>query len=294
MPDNMPAVTSSVVTLIRITLAVNYVVKQRKSVYSSIMFLKEFLLFGVRQAKASIFGGVMLGALILTHFVELPGLHRYDYLFLIAVAFQIILVATKMESRREVMIIFGFHIIATVMELFKTSDSIGSWSYPEPAVIQLLTVPLFAGFMYSAVGSYIARSWRLFSLRFTNYPNMIYTYILATAIYINFFTHHFIFDLRYIIFVAVAVLYFKTTIHFTVIKERKMPMLVGFGLVTFFIWLAENIGTYVNVWLYPHQKLAWELVSFQKFGAWFLLMIISFIFVSVLYRKEIRGRRREV
>jgi uncharacterized membrane protein YoaT (DUF817 family) len=31
-------------------------------------------------------------------------------------------------------------------------------------------VPLFTGFMYAAIGSYIARCWRLFDFRFTRHP----------------------------------------------------------------------------------------------------------------------------
>ena len=42
----------------------------------------------------------------------------------------------------------------------------------------LYTVPLFAGFMYSAVGSYIARCWRIFKFYFTDYPPFIYTALL--------------------------------------------------------------------------------------------------------------------
>ena len=58
-----------------------------------------------------------------------------------------------------------------------------------------------------------------------------------------------------------------------------MPLLVGFGLIAFFIWLAENIGTFSAAWFYPHQAAGWEFVRFGKYGSWFLLMIISFILV---------------
>ena len=43
-------------------------------------------------------------------------------------------------------------------------------------------------------------------------------------------------------------------IHFTVDRvPRRMPLLLGFFLVSLFIWLAENIGSFSAVWLYPHQ-----------------------------------------
>ena len=44
--------------------------------------------------------------------------------------------------------------MAMVMEIFLTHPAIASWQYPQPAVFKILTVPLFAGFMYSAVGSF--------------------------------------------------------------------------------------------------------------------------------------------
>lgn len=44
-------------------------------------------------------------------------------------------------------------------------------------------VPLFSGFMYAAVGSYIARSWRTMNLSFSHYPSRMLTVLLAVAIY---------------------------------------------------------------------------------------------------------------
>lgn len=44
-----------------------------------------------------------------------------------------------------------FHLVAMGMEIFKTHPSIGSWQYPEEFRIGIMNVPLFAGFMYSAV-----------------------------------------------------------------------------------------------------------------------------------------------
>ncbi len=107
-----------------------------------------------------------------------------------------------------------FHSVALGMEIFKTHPSIGSWSYPGEAYFMIFGVPLFAGFMYSAVGSYIARVWRIFAFRFENYPKKIYTILIAVIIYINFFTHHFIWDMRYIIIIAVLFTFGRTQIHY--------------------------------------------------------------------------------
>src|SRR5262249_16178811 len=98
-----------------------------------------------------------------------------------------------------------------------------------------------------------------------------------------FFSHHFIPDLRILIFLLVAIAFGRTWVYYRPYRNlRRMPLLVGFALVALFIWSAENIGTFAAVWVYPHQKNGWHLVPFGKCGSWFLLMIISFILVSLV------------
>ena len=64
---------------------------------------------------------------------------------------------------------------------------------------------------------------------------------------------------------------------------RSMPLLVGFGLVALFIWLAENIGTLRRtLGPIPASPTAWHMVPLTKFGSWYLLMIISFVLVSLV------------
>lgn len=176
----------------------------------------DFLTFVYKQAYACIFGGFLLGVIILSSYYYPFGhiLYRYDFLFLSAVIFQIVLITTKLESYKEVRVIAIFHFVATMMELFKTHPAIGSWMYPEPFLIGYLGVPFFAGFMYSAVGSYITRVWRIFDFHFENYPKKIYTILIALAIYANFFLHHFIWDFRYIIIIAIVCIYGKTRIYY--------------------------------------------------------------------------------
>ena len=247
------------------------------------------LAFGIRQAWAAIFGGLLLVAIVVTSYVDLPWLSQYDWLFVFAIAIQLMLLATKLEKPHEVLTILLFHMVGLGMELFKTSNAIGSWSYPGEAFFKLGNVPLFSGFMYAAVGSYIARSWRVMQLRFTNYPSRTLTIILALAIYVNFFTHHYVYDIRYVLFAALLLLYRKTWVYYVVNRRvRRMPILVGFGLIALFIWVAENIGTFTGVWLYPDQIHSWQLVGFGKIGAWLLLMVISFIMVDILYAVRAR------
>jgi len=103
-----------------------------------------------------------------------------------------------------------------------------------------------------------ARKWfvcRLHDLRFSRYPKIWLTTLVAAAIYANFFTHHFIFDMRRALLAAIALLF----------------------------WIAENIATWAGAWLYPNQEAGWEPVSPQKLVSWLLLMIISVVMVTWVY-----------
>lgn len=245
----------------------------------------EFLVFGLKQAWACIFGGLLLCLMIATrlYWPETMPVNRYDFLFLAAIGIQAALLLLKLETWEEARVILAFHIVGTVMELFKTS--VGSWTYPEDAVFRLGAVPLFSGFMYAAVGSYIARITRIFDMRYTHFPSIWAAALLAIAIYVNFFSHHFVIDIRYGLFAVTGVLFWRTWVHYRVFRWRlKMPLLVGFSLVTLFIWIAENIATWSNAWIYPSQTSGWVPVSSSKLGAWFLLMIISFVLVKLVHK----------
>lgn len=245
----------------------------------------EFLLFGFKQAWACLFGALLLALLLGTHlfYPAQAPLPRYDFLFLAAVTIQVAMLAFRLETLTEAKVILAFHVVGTVMELFKTQ--VGSWAYPEPSIVRLGGVPLFSGFMYAAVGSYIARIWRIFDFGFTGYPPRWSTVLLAAAIYANFFTHHFLPDVRLWLFAATFLLFARCWIVFRPHRAtRRMPLLLGFLLVALFIWFAENIATFANAWLYPHQKDGWSLVPVSKLGAWYLLMIISFVLVSLTHR----------
>lgn len=242
------------------------------------------LAFGIRQAWAALFGGLMLVGIIVTTYIHLPWLSQYDWLFLWAIFIQLMMLVTKLEKPHEVLTILLFHLVGLGMELFKTSSAIGSWSYPGDAFFKVGNVPLFSGFMYAAVGSYIARSWRVMQLSFTNYPPRIWTVLLAVAIYVNFFTHHYVYDFRYFLFAALVVLYGRSHVEYVInTRKRRMPLLVGLVLIAFFIWVAENIGTFTKIWLYPSQVQQWHVVGLEKLGSWLLLMVISFIMIDILY-----------
>ena len=243
--------------------------------------LREFILFGLKMAWSCLFGAAMLSLMIATHLAwpQHAPFYRYDFLLLCALVIQALMLWTRLESFDEMKVILLYHLIGTVMEIFKTH--VGSWIYPEPSIFHIGGVPLFTGFMYGSVGSFIARAVRVFDMRFSFYPKTWTTWLLAAAIYVNFFTHHYIWDLRGLIFVAAAALYFRTFVWFRVdSRVLSMPFLLAGTLTAFFLWLAENIGTVTHTWAYPGK--GWHLVSIQKMGAWGLLLIISFVTVALV------------
>lgn len=146
-------------------------------------------------------------------------------------------------------------------------------------------MPLFTGFMYAAVGSYMARVVRVFDIRLDGYPARWSTVALGAAIYLNFFAHHFMPDMRGALFVATAVLFGRARMHYRIIdRHRVMPLLLAFGLVAGFIWAAENVATFASIWVYPSQRAGWVPVSLGKLGSWYLLMIISVVLVTLVHR----------
>lgn len=217
------------------------------------------------------------------------GIPRYDLLLVIAIAIQAAMVITRLETVDELKAISLFHVIGFALEVFKTSSAIKSWSYPDFAYSKVFGVPLFSGFMYAAVGSYIIQAWRLFDLRIRHHPPYWMAAVVAVLIYANFFTHHFIGDYRWYLAAAAIGLYARTTVIFRPLdRDRTMPLVLSFILIGFFIWLAENISTFFGIWRYPEQLGAWTAVHFGKWSSWSLLVIMTITIVANL--KHIKER----
>ena len=248
-------------------------------------FLVEFAVFILKQAWACAFGAALLAVLLVARLVypDDAVLARNDALTIAAVLLQVVMVVARLETLRELRVILLFHIVGTVMELFKTD--VGSWAYGDDGVLRIGAVPLFSGFMYAAVGSYMVRVFRLFDLRFTRYPPRWMTGILAGLIYLNFFTHHFVWDARWVLLALVALLWGPCIMHVRIFRARlRMPILLSFAGVALFIWVAENLATWADAWTYPDQADGWQPVSLSKVVSWFLLMIISVVLVAWEYR----------
>ncbi|MFT0212558.1 DUF817 domain-containing protein [Pseudomonas sp. F1_0610] len=251
-------------------------------------FCLEFVFFGIKEARACLFAGFFFLALFLVPKQGVLGLPRYDFLLLLAVSFQLLMLWRRLETWDEFKAICVFHVVGFVMELFKTSSAISSWQYPDFAYTKLFGVPLFTGFMYAAVGSYIIQAWRFLQVRIEFFPSYWLATLTAILIYLNFFTHHFIGDYRWYLTAFIFGLYARTFVYFTPYdKERKMPLLLGFILIGFFIWLAENFGTFFGVWQYPDQLGAWSVVHVGKWMSWSLLVIVTFTIVA--YLKHIKA-----
>lgn len=249
----------------------------------------EFLYFGIKQARACLFVVLFFTAMFLMPRAGIAGIPRYDLLLAFALGVQVWLVWAKLETLDELKAVTVFHVVGFALEVFKTSSGIQSWAYPDFAYTKLFGVPLFSGFMYAAIGSYIIQAWRLLDLRVLHHPPYWMATLIALAIYANFYTHHFIGDYRWYLAACALGLYARTSVVYRPYdRERRMPLLLGFVLIGLFIWLAENIGTFFSVWKYPNQLGAWSAVHIGKWSSWSLLVIMTFTIVAHL--KHVKAR----
>ena len=250
--------------------------------------LAEFVMFGLKMGWACLFGGLLLAAMIVTAVIWQDSwpLARYDALLAFALLLQVLFLAFGFESLAEARVILLFHLTGTAMEIFKVHA--GSWSYPGAAQVAVAGVPLYSGFMYASVGSFMARAIRLFDMQFAPFPPFGWHLALAVAAYVNFFAHHFVWDARLLLFAATVALYARTRVWFRIGETwRWMPLPVAAFLSSLFLWIAENVGTMTGTWLYAGQG-ALEMVSFSKMGSWYLLLYVAFATVTLVVREPLR------
>lgn len=258
-----------------------------------------FVMFALKQGWAALFGILFLAALIVSRAIWQPDwvVSRYDALFVFALGTQALFLWLRLEEWEEARVIVLFHVTGTVMEVFKLAQ--GSWDYPDAGVFEIAGVPLFSGFMYGCVGSFMARVIRIFHMQFAPYPPFWATVVLAGAIYANFFTHHFGPDIRVVLFAATVLMFWRTRIwFFPGAHAYWMPLPVAAFLSAFFLWLAENVGTLTQTWVYAGQGHL-DLVSLGKLGSWYLLLYVSFVTVTLvmrdaLHRDPVRPADREL
>lgn len=238
--------------------------------------------FTIQQALSCIFPAVIFLSLALSKYLILP--YRYDILLVICLTTQWILYLTGLETLEEIKVIALFHLVGLTLELYKVH--MGSWAYPEVAWTKIGGVPLYSGFMYASVASYICQAWHRLRLEMVRWPSPYWTIPLGVLIYLNFFTHHFIPDLRWLLVILLVYIFWRTRVFYSIkFKRYHMPLIAAFFLIGFFIWIAENIATFFGAWVYPEQAHIWQIVSPDKISSWFLLIIISILIVGQLKGK---------
>lgn len=150
---------------------------------------------------------------------------------------------------------FIFILCGIGLECFKLSHS--NWSYTAALF------PSYVPFLYAAVASYAREARSSWRLECWHRPNAWKW--LALAMYINFFTLHYIPDIRWGLFLAVILVCFKT--------PKTLLFLLGSATL---LWIAENLGTYIGAWKYPNQHKVWELVEFSKWFSWLFFFATCF------------------
>ena len=247
--------------------------------------MRQLLRFAWVEAQCCLFAVLFFLGLALVRIVPLP-IDPADALLLWCLGVTVVLWLARWETGREVAVIFGFHLVGLALELFKVAQ--GSWSYPDTGLATIGGVPLYSGFMYAAVGSYVCQAWRRLELRITGYRTWA-TACVAFLIYLNFFTSHVTWDVRAVLALALLVVTRRTWVHFTVGRLRyAMPLAASFVLIGFFLWAAENAATFLRAWQYPSQESVWTLVHAAKLGSWSLLVVVSIVLVAAV--KAYEGR----
>lgn len=243
-------------------------------------FIRRLFIFGIQQALSCIFPALVFAMLGVSHLVS-GIVPRYDFMLIACIVIQVVLYQLKFETRDEVLVICMFHLLGLAMELFKVH--IHSWSYPEFAYTKIGGVPLYSGFMYASVASYLCQAWRRLDVQISCWPAKLTARLSGAAIYINFFSNHFIADMRYVIGLFILYFFSKSVVSFKVDGGvYRMPVVISFLLIGFFIWLAENVATLLGAWKYSYQHNNWAMVDCQKISSWFFLVIVSFIIVAEL------------
>ena len=65
---------------------------------------------------------------------------------------------------------------------------------------------------------------------------------------------------------------------------------VAAALASFFLWIAEHVGTRTHTWLYASEQ-GWGIVNFSKMGSWYLLLYVAFATVTTTFRDHLFNHR---
>lgn len=120
----------------------------------------EFLVFGLKQARACIFVGLFFAAIFLMPRSGFWGIPRYDFLFFYAVGIQAWMVTSKLETIEELKAACLFHAVGFGLEVFKTSHAVGSWSYPDFGYTKIFGGTAVLRIHVCRRRCYVTQAWR--------------------------------------------------------------------------------------------------------------------------------------
>ena len=111
--------------------------------------------------------------------------------------------------------------------------------------------------------------------------------VLAVAIYVTFFAHPFLPDIRYVLFAGTVVMFARTRIWFCISdRDWWMPLPLAVFLASLALWVAKTVGTETATWIHADQRPD-HLVSPAKIGSWYLLLYVAFVTVTAAVRSVI-------
>lgn len=244
----------------------------------------EAMSFVWKQIQSATFPLILIAASIVSSGMPV---YRYDFLLLVAILAQIGLIASKWETFREFAVTLVFHALGLALELFKVHH--GSWEYPGESLTKIGGVPVYSGFMYASIASYVMQAKRRFCLEFENWPKTGLLAVLLTLVYLNFFTNRWILDCRFSI-----LLFARTRVRFTTVQaangtlatSRTMAMPLAFVFIGSFVWVTEHLCTFLGVWRYPDQHQVWTWVGISKLPSWWMMTIVGVSLVVKLAKLD--------
>lgn len=239
--------------------------------------MREFARFALLEVRSSVFALGIFAGLALSWLSPIP---RYDFMLAWGLGLQAWMLLSGRESGRELAVVSLFHLLGLGLEWYKVTR--GSWAYPESAWTKIGPIPLYSGFMYSAVASYMLQARRELDLTFDGLLPRWANVPVLLAVYANFLLARSFGDNRYLIIAVLVALSLRATVRFRAGgPERRMPLLVAMGLIGVFVWVAENICTALGAWVYPHQRLGWRPVEMGKISSWGLMVTVAFLLLDL-------------
>jgi uncharacterized membrane protein YoaT (DUF817 family) len=249
------------------------------------------LRFGRTLAVSAVFPAVIFATLALTKHLDFGPVPRYDALFIAFVLLQLALILAKFEDWHDARIAVSFHLVGLGLELYKVN--VGAWTYPEEAFTKIHNVPLYSGFMYGSVAAFLSQLWKRMRFSLIHWPAPFAVALVGMGIYLHYFVSGYGAGMRSLLMLATGWLFARSRLEYSNSGERRsIPVLFVFSALGLFVWIAENLATYLGAWAYPYQLEHWQMVTLSKINAWFLLGIVSFILLAEQVRLRVAREER--